>query len=159
MGLWHLSAAEQDEVWAAWRRGESLRAIARRLHKHFPALRWCVVHTGGVRVAPPRRAEGQLTAAEREEISRGLAADLSYRAIAQRLGRDHTTGFPRGGAQRGPRALSSGARGGGRVAARETPQGGGPRGPAGVARRRRGEAGAGLVAAADRGVAHARVPS
>jgi hypothetical protein len=30
---WGLSAAEQDEVWARWRRGQSLRLIARRLGK------------------------------------------------------------------------------------------------------------------------------
>jgi hypothetical protein len=36
---WGLSAAEQDEVWARWRRGESLRLIARRMGKRVPSMR------------------------------------------------------------------------------------------------------------------------
>jgi hypothetical protein len=30
---WGLSAAEQDEVWARWRQGESLRPITRLLEE------------------------------------------------------------------------------------------------------------------------------
>jgi hypothetical protein len=39
MPSWGLSAQEQDEVWARWRRGESLRLIARRLGKRGPSVR------------------------------------------------------------------------------------------------------------------------
>ncbi len=46
---------------------------------------------GGCRRPPPHRGEGALSAAEREEVSRGLAAGLSYRRIAAGLGRSHTT--------------------------------------------------------------------
>jgi IS30 family transposase len=69
-----LSADEQDQVWQRWRRGESLRLIARRLGKRGPSVRAFVLQTGGVQCPPPRRAARALLLAEREEISRGLAA-------------------------------------------------------------------------------------
>jgi transposase, IS30 family len=88
---WGLSAAEQDEVWTRWRRGESLRLIARRLGKRGPSVRAFVLQTGGVQRHPPRRAPRCLTMAEREEISRGVAAGQSCRQIAARLGRAPST--------------------------------------------------------------------
>ena len=91
MRSWGLSAVEQDEVWARWRRGESLRLIARRLGKRGPSVRAFVLQSGGVQQHPPRRAPGSLTMAEREEISRGVAAGESCRQIAARLGRAPST--------------------------------------------------------------------
>ena len=91
MRSWGLSAAEQDEVWARWRRGESLRLIARRLGKRGPSVRAFVLQTGGVQRHPPRRAQRCLSMAEREEISRGVAAGESCRQIAARLGRAPST--------------------------------------------------------------------
>jgi IS30 family transposase len=88
---WGLSAAEQDEVWARWRQGESLRLIARRLGKRGPSVRAFVLQTGGVQRHSPRRAPRSLTMAEREEISRGVAAGESCRKIAARLGRAPST--------------------------------------------------------------------
>jgi IS30 family transposase len=88
---WGLSAAEQDEVWARWRQGESLRLIARRLGKRGPSVRAFVLQTGGVQRHPPRRAPRSLTMAEREEISRGVAAGESCRLVAARLGRAPST--------------------------------------------------------------------
>jgi hypothetical protein len=46
---------------------------------------------GGVRPAPWRRRELRLSLAEGAEISRGLAADLSFRAFATGLGRSPST--------------------------------------------------------------------
>jgi hypothetical protein len=66
---WGLSAQEQDELWARWRRGESLRLIARRLGKRGPSVRAFVLQTGGVQHLPPRRALRCLSMAEREEMS------------------------------------------------------------------------------------------
>jgi IS30 family transposase len=99
---WGLSAAEQDEVWARWRRGESLRLIARRMGKRGPSVRAFVRQTGGVRRHPPHRAQRCLSMAEREEISRGVAAGVSCRAIACRLGRAPST-VPRELARNGGR--------------------------------------------------------
>jgi DNA-binding CsgD family transcriptional regulator len=88
---WGLSATEQDEVWARWRGGESLRLIARRLGKRGPSVRAFVLQTGGVQRHPPHRAPRCLSMAEREEISRGVAAGDSCRAIAKLLGRAPST--------------------------------------------------------------------
>jgi transposase, IS30 family len=88
---WGLSAAEQDEVWARWRQGESLRLIARRLGRRGPSVRAFVLQTGGVQRHPPCRAPRCLSVAEREEISRGVAAGESCRQIAARLGRAPST--------------------------------------------------------------------
>jgi DNA-binding CsgD family transcriptional regulator len=81
--------SEQDEVWRGWRQGESLRLIARRLGKRGPSVRAFVLQTGGVQRQPPHRNARCLSMAEREEISRGVAAGQSCRQIAARLGRAH----------------------------------------------------------------------
>ena len=91
MGSWGLSSEEQDEVWVRWRQGESLRLIARRLGKRGPSVRAFVLQTGGVPHCPPRRVERCLSMAEREEISRGVAAGEPCRQIAARLGRAPST--------------------------------------------------------------------
>jgi DNA-binding CsgD family transcriptional regulator len=91
MRSWGLSAQEQDEVWIRWRRGESLRLIARQLGKRGPSVRAFVLQSGGVQQHPQCRALRCLTMAEREEISRGVAAGRSCRQIAARLGRAAST--------------------------------------------------------------------
>ena len=91
MRSWGLSAAEQDEVWRRWRQGESLRLIARRLGRRGPSVRAFVLQTGGVQLQPPRRNVRCLSMAEREEISRGVAAGQSCRQLAARLGRAPST--------------------------------------------------------------------
>ena len=74
MRSWGLSAAEQDEVWARWRQGESLRLIARKLGKRGPSVRAFVLQTGGVQRHPPCRRLRCLSMTEREAIRRGVAA-------------------------------------------------------------------------------------
>jgi IS30 family transposase len=88
---WGLSVQEQEELWARWRRGESLRLIARQLGKRGPSVRAFVLQSGGVKQPPRRRPAHSLSAAEREEISRGVAAGDSCRVIAMRLGRAPST--------------------------------------------------------------------
>ena len=91
MQSWGLSATEQDEVWARWRQGESLRLIARRLGKRGPSVRAFVLQSGGVQRHPPRRNARCLSMTEREESSRGVAAGQSCRQIAARLERAPST--------------------------------------------------------------------
>jgi IS30 family transposase len=88
---WGLSVQEQEELWARWRQGESLRLIARRMGKRGPSVRAFVLQSGGVKQPPRRRPAGSLSAAEREEISRGVAARDSCRSMAKRLGRAPST--------------------------------------------------------------------
>ena len=91
MRSWGLSVQEQEELWRRWRQGESLRLIARRMGKRGPSVRAFVLQTGGVQRHPPRRAARCLSMAEREEISRGVAAGEPCRQIAVRLGRAPST--------------------------------------------------------------------
>src|SRR2546423_5027764 len=95
-----LSAAEVDEVWRRWRSGEAVKVLARAMRRHPSTVRDLLKRCGGVRPLPRRRGELRLTVAEREEISRGLAAGLSLRSIAARLGRAPST-VSRGGGGNG----------------------------------------------------------
>ncbi|WP_376775096.1 helix-turn-helix domain-containing protein [Saccharopolyspora phatthalungensis] len=77
-----------DEVWRLWRAGYGQREIGRELGISHESVRKVVCPCGGIAPAPRRRAAGALTFAEREEISRGLAAGKSLREIARGLGRN-----------------------------------------------------------------------
>jgi IS30 family transposase len=88
---WGLSVQEQEELWRRWRQGESLRLIARRMAKRGPSVRAFVLQSGGIQQPPRRRPARSLSVDEREDISRGIAADDSCRRIARRLGRAPST--------------------------------------------------------------------
>lgn len=82
-----LSEAQKAELWARYRRGESCSEIGRVLGKTSNGIRGVVVAHGGFSPRPRRRHARVLSLPEREEISRGLSAQLSLRQIAIRLGR------------------------------------------------------------------------
>ncbi|MCY1684030.1 IS30 family transposase [Kocuria sp. SL71] len=82
-----LTLEQQDAVWERWRAGEPVRVIARTVRCTREAVRRLLAVTGGIRPAARSRAPLRLSLAEREEISRGLAAGDSARAIATRLRR------------------------------------------------------------------------
>ena len=86
-----LSPVEVDEVWARWRSGQAVKVLAREMRVSPSTARDLLHRTGGIRPAPKRRWEVRLSLAEREEISRGLAAGLSLRVIAAGLGRAPST--------------------------------------------------------------------
>jgi IS30 family transposase len=101
------SAQERRELWERWRRGESISEIGRALDRAPGTIHCTLREHGGV--APPERRRSQLalTLREREEISRGVAAGHSARAIAARLGRPPSTisrELARHGGRRGYRA-------------------------------------------------------
>ena len=85
------SVEQQNLMWAMWRRGESIREIERTLGETRPRIRRFMRESGGIRPVPRRRRAGQVTLAEREEISRSLAAGLSGRSVAVRIGRSAST--------------------------------------------------------------------
>lgn len=86
-----LSVAEKQELWARWQSGESLSNIARALRKGSGSIHGVLRLRGGF--APPARSRSRhsLTLAEREEISRGIAARRSLREIAAGLGKAPST--------------------------------------------------------------------
>jgi IS30 family transposase len=85
------TAAQKADIWDRWQRGESLKDIGRLFDRPSSSIFNMLAPTGGIRPPPRRRSRLALTLAEREEISRGLARDLSLRAIATRLGRAPST--------------------------------------------------------------------
>jgi len=85
------TAAQRADIWDRWQRGESLNAIGRLFDRPSSSVFNMLAPTGGIRPPPRRRSRLALTLAEREEISRGIACDLSLRAIAARLGRAPST--------------------------------------------------------------------
>ena len=85
------SEAELDSLWAGWARGEPSRLIARSISCAPIKVRRVLAASGGVRPAARRRRDLHLSAGEREEISRGVAAGLSARAIALGLNRSAST--------------------------------------------------------------------
>src|SRR4029077_6131186 len=85
------SEAEKAEIWDALERGEAIRGIARRMGRAHGSIRPFMVANAGRRLRPRGSSELRLSLTEREEISRGLAAGLSLRAIAAGMGRAPST--------------------------------------------------------------------
>lgn len=85
------SVDQGNVIWDLYRRGESLREIERVLGATLPRIRRFLRESGGIRPVPRVRRVGHLSAAEREEVSRGLAVGDSARVIAGRLGRASST--------------------------------------------------------------------
>jgi Helix-turn-helix domain len=110
LGRRGLSAVRKQELWDRWKAGESISDIARALEKPPGSIHRVLKATGPI--APPQRCRPgwALTLAEREEISRGLAAGESMRAISARLGRPASTvsrEVDRNGARRNYRAANA----------------------------------------------------
>ncbi len=86
-----LCAAGKQELWERWKAGESISDISRALKKPPGSIHGMLKAQGGIAPHHRRRSMLALTAVEREEISRGLAAGESLRAIATCLGRSAST--------------------------------------------------------------------
>ena len=86
-----LSVEQKRELWSRWKEGQSLSDIGRALGKHAGSVFGVLLAKGGI--APPlrRRSRLSLTMDEREEISRGLVAGLSFRQIAAQIDRAPST--------------------------------------------------------------------
>jgi DNA-binding CsgD family transcriptional regulator len=86
-----MSDEMKADLWRRWRSGESISVISRQIGKPPGSVLTVLKHHGGIAPAPRRARAGSLTLSEREEISRGLCAGHSYRAIAGLLGRAVST--------------------------------------------------------------------
>ena len=88
-GYPHRSALEatRARIWDRWCDGLTLTEIARTLEVRENGVRAIIAACGGIRPARRYRSQRVLSAAEREEISRGLQAGCSMREIARHLKR------------------------------------------------------------------------
>lgn len=85
------SVSETERVFDLWKAGHSFRAIGRQVGRPGGSVWMLIKPYGGIAPAPRRRAMRTLSAAEREEVSRGLAEEVSIRQIAERLHRAPST--------------------------------------------------------------------
>lgn len=88
---WGLSMEQKAALWERWKAGESMSDIGRALGKPPGSIFTFLAVQGGIVRAPRRRAARALASAEREQISRGLAAEQSIREIARELQRPPST--------------------------------------------------------------------
>ena len=82
---------QQETMWQLWSQGKSLSEIGRQLDKHAGSVSCYLQKSGGIKPPTPKRSAKDLTLLEREEISRGISANLSFREIARTLNRATST--------------------------------------------------------------------
>ena len=88
---WRFTAEQTRQIWQWWKAGQTTRVIGRALQVNPGTVHHQLARDGGV-VRPERRRRAEaLTAADREVISRGLAAGTSPSAIARGLHRARST--------------------------------------------------------------------
>ncbi len=87
----HYTQTQKAMMWDRWKAGESLHQIARLFDRNHSSIQKILQVTGGIRPAPRQRSSRVLALAEREEISRCLAAGHTIRSIASLLGRAPST--------------------------------------------------------------------
>lgn len=88
---WKWSDEQRSELWRRWKAGQSMAAIGLALGHRSSSIHDLLAVRGGIAPVPRRRSAVALSLAEREEISRGLAAGHSIRAIAGGLERSPST--------------------------------------------------------------------
>jgi hypothetical protein len=86
-----LSDDEKSQLWRMWGTGSSITEISEAISRAPGSIFTVLCSNGGYVPRTPTRRPDSLTLEEREEISRGLVADLSFKAIAETLGRATST--------------------------------------------------------------------
>ena len=87
----HYTDAQRALMWDRWQAGDSLQQIAQLFDRYHSSIERILAESGGIRPAQRRRSRLALTLAEREEISRAVAAGQSIYSIAASLGRAPST--------------------------------------------------------------------
>ena len=85
------SPEERAALWSGWKGGLTLKEIGESLNRRGCSVLQVLRRDGGFEPRTRRRAARSLRLAEREEISRCLAAGLGVNEIARRLGRAAST--------------------------------------------------------------------
>jgi len=83
--------AQKAEIWDRWKSGESMSSIGRAFERESSSMFGLLSPTGGIRPSSRKRSRLALTISDREEISRGMACQLSLRTIAAQLRRSPST--------------------------------------------------------------------
>src|SRR6202790_673457 len=78
-----LSEQQRNEMWSRWKAGQSLHEVGRAFGKAHGVIHFMLAQHGGIAPAVRRRSPLTLTRAERENISRGIAAGSSIRERAR----------------------------------------------------------------------------
>ncbi len=86
-----LPSAKRQQVWEMWKAGDSLSVIAQTVGSPAGSIFSILLPFGGIYQAPQRRRVAALSMDDREEISRGMAAEESFRSIGRRIGRPAST--------------------------------------------------------------------
>jgi len=81
------TAQQRALMWERYQKGSSLNDIGRLFERHHSSVSRIIGESGGIRPNNKQRAKNNLTLDEREEISRGISACLSMRAIASKRDR------------------------------------------------------------------------
>ena len=87
----YYNAQQRAVMWDRYQQGESLHDIAKFFDRGHSSIQGIIVKTGGIRPPERKRGSSTLSAQEREEISRGISAQLSIREIAKQLNRAPST--------------------------------------------------------------------
>jgi IS30 family transposase len=87
----YYSDSQKALMWERWRQGDSLQKIAQLFDRNHSSVERILAETGGICPAQRCRSRLSLTLAEREEISRAVAAGKSIRSIAGALKRAPST--------------------------------------------------------------------
>lgn len=87
----YYSESDRQRIFDRWLAGESQNAIARSFGRSHSSIQNVLARTGGIRPRRRKRSPIALSLAEREEISRGIVAGCSMRAIALQIGRSPST--------------------------------------------------------------------
>jgi IS30 family transposase len=82
---------QKAQMWERWKAGDTLHQIGALFDRPHTSIHNILSRTGGIRPAPRSRSRLALTLADREEISRGVAANETITVIAARIGRAAST--------------------------------------------------------------------
>jgi hypothetical protein len=86
-----IKGALREELWRRYKAGETILGIGRALDQRQTTIHRMLQTTGGIAPARRSRSSRVLSFSEREEISRGVAAGCTFRAIARGLHRAVST--------------------------------------------------------------------
>ncbi len=87
----YYTEVQKAMMWDRWRKGDTLTQIGKLFDRPHTSIQNILAATGGIRPPARHRSRLALTLAEREAISRALAAGESIHWVAARLGRAAST--------------------------------------------------------------------